>query len=288
MNVLAQKVKDEDKMYLRDDIATMILGDPNHKDYVASIIALTIGLDKKYVMENLEYYDGRLFENINQKHSEADSIFEIPDGYINIEVNYNSYKEGKIKNTVYVLHLVIRQTKPNEPYKNIKKVWQINLNNFDYYGKNDFIYHSTVMNEKYHLKHDDLFEIVDINLDFLVALDYTEIAKLNEEDLKWLLYVFVCKDKKLRQKIYQDNEMMERVGEKMKELSGDFDERLFYNKEEFQKRAAYLEGQDDRDKEIAKSMLDKAPELSIEKISEITGLSIKEITSLKQENSSQN
>ena len=285
---MAQKVKDEDKMYLRDDIATMILGDPNHKDYVASIIALTIGLDKEYVMENLEYYNGKLFENIKQKHSEADSIFEIPDGYINIEVNYNSYKEGKIKNTVYVLHLVIRQTKPNEPYKNIKKVWQINLNNFDYYGKNDFIYHSTVMSEKYHLKHDDLFEIVDINLDFLVSLDYTEIAKLNEEDLKWLLYVFVCKDKNLRQKIYQDNEMMERVGEKMKELSGDFDERLFYNKEEFQKRAAYLEGQDDEKVEIAKAMFDKAPELSIEKISDITGLSIKEITSLKQENSSKN
>ena len=82
--------------------------------------------------------------------------------------------------------------------------------------------------------------------------------------------------------------MMERVGEKMKELSGDFDERLFYNKEEFQKRAAYLEGQDDEKVEIAKAMLDKAPELSIEKISDITGLSIKEITSLKQENSSQN
>ena len=52
---MAQKVKDEDKMYLRDDIATMILGDPNHKDYVASIIALTIGLDKEYVMENLVF-----------------------------------------------------------------------------------------------------------------------------------------------------------------------------------------------------------------------------------------
>ena len=76
---------------------------------------------------------------------------------------------------------------------------------------------------------------------------------------------------------------MERVGEKMKELSGDFDERLFYNKEEFQKRAAYLEGQDDEKVKIAKAMLDKS---NVSYISEVTGLSIKEVEALKNEKES--
>ena len=55
---------------------------------------------------------------------------------------------------------------------------------------------------------------MDINLDFLGSLDYTEVAKLNEEDLKWLLYVFVCKDKNLRKKIYQDSDSWKELGRK--------------------------------------------------------------------------
>ena len=278
------KVKSPKKKYLSDDIAVMILNDPKHKEYLASIISSTIHLDKQYVMDNMEYYNTRLYESIKNKHTEADSIFEIPEGFINIELNYNNYLGGKIKNTIYALHLIIRQTKPNESYTNIKKVWQINLNNYDYYQKNEFIYHTVLMESKYHIKRGDLLEIVDINLDFLYKLDYTEIRKLKSDDLKWLLYIFVCTDEKSREKIYQDDEMMEKVGESMKELSEEFDKRLFYDHEEFKKMIAYNEGEmngkNERNKEIAKSMLKK---YSIDEIISITGLSKEEIESLKEE-----
>ena len=245
----------------------------------------------------MEYYNTRLYESIKNKHTEADSIFEIPEGFINIELNYNNYLGGKIKNTVYALHLIIRQTKPNETYTNIKKVWQINLNNYDYYQKNKFIYHTVLMESKYHIKRGDLLEIVDINLDFLYKLDYTEISKLKSDDLKWLLYIFVCTDEKSREKIYQDDEMMEKVGESMKELSEEFDKRLFYNHEEFKNMIAYDEGEmngieigrnkgkDERNKEIAQAMLKETPQLNIETISKITGLSKEEIESLKENSS---
>ena len=285
------KIKNKEKKYLSDDIAVMILNDPKHKEYLASIIASTIHLDKQYVMDNLEYYNTRLYESIENKHTEADSIFEIPEGFINIELNYNHYLNGKIKNTIYALHLIIRQTKPNKDYKEIKKVWQINLNNYDYYHKKEFIYHTVLMETKYHVKREDILEIIDINLDFLYKLDYTEIRKLKSDDLEWLLYILVCRDEEIREQIYQENKMMERVDESMKELSGEFDKWLFYDHEEFKKKSAYIEGEMNGEKigknkatkKIAKAMLKETPEIAIETISKITGLTKREIESLRED-----
>ena len=94
---------------------------------------------------------------------------------------------------------------------------------------------------------------------------------------------------KSREKIYQDDEMMEKVGESMKELSEEFDKRLFYNHEEFKNMIAYDEGEMngkeigkiEEKKAIAKAMLKK---YSIDEIMSITGLSEKEIALLKEEN----
>ena len=301
------EIKEKDKYFLRDDVANRVLSDPKNKEYLASIIASSLDMDKKYVMENLEYYDNHIYGNIHTKKSEADVVIELPENYVNIEINYNNYKEGKIKNMIYVLHLVLRQTSPSENYQKLKKVYQINLNNYDYYHKGEFIYRSILMETKHHLKREDLLEIIDINLDFLYKLDYTEITKLNEEDLKWLLYIFVCQDEEKREKIYLKNKMIKKVDESLKRFTKEYDKNLFYNKEEFQKRAAYEEGRNDgyasgkndgytlgkdegieigldkRNKEIAKTML-KESTFDIEMISKITGLTKEEIILLKEEN----
>ncbi len=127
---------------------------------------------------------------------------------------------------------------------------------------------------------ENLIEIINGNLDFLFMLGYNDIKKLKENDLAWLLYVFVCKDEKLRKKIYKEDEMIKRVGEKLKELNGKYDEDLFYDKEEFKKRAAYLHGIQDYKLEVAKKMIHKYP---IEEIIEITHLTKEEIESLQKE-----
>ena len=86
-----------------------------------------------------------------------------------------------------IAQLIIRQTFPGELY-NIKPIVQINVDCFDAYLKNEFIYHSVMMEEKYHIKRrDSNIDIYDINLDFLSELDYNQIRNLSEKDLKWLL-----------------------------------------------------------------------------------------------------
>ena len=92
---------------------------------------------------------------------------------------------------------MIRQTNKGKKYHHLKKIHQINIDNYDLFKKGKFIYHSYLMEETLHLKRDDLVEVIDINLDFLSEIMYT-LKKLVKMDLRWLLYLFVCSDRKKR------------------------------------------------------------------------------------------
>lgn len=151
-----------------------------------------------------------------------------------------------------------------------------------------------MMEEKYHLKRQDSnIDLYDINLDFLSELDYNQIRNLSEKDLKWLLYIFVCQDKKLKNNLYNKNRMMNKVEKKMENFMKEFDSLLYYNHDEFRaseieelKQDAYKEGRKEGMEQgvkqnsikIAKKMLSK--NRSIEEIQEFTDLTMKEIEEL--------
>ena len=122
--------------------------------------------------------------NKNVKNQEVDVIYDTDDNYVNIEINYQNSQDLQIKNNAYIAQLYLKQIKPGENYPKIKPIVQININNYDYYKKKKFIYHSYVMEEEYHLARDKNIEIFDINVDLLTEIDYNEIEKLNERDLK--------------------------------------------------------------------------------------------------------
>ena len=157
------------------------------------------------------------------------------------------------------------------------------------------------MEEKYHLKRQDSnIDLYDINLDFLSELDYNQIRNLSEKDLKWLLYIFVCQDKKLKNNLYNKNRMMNKVEKKMENFMKEFDSLLYYNHDEFRaseieelKQDAYKEGRKEgieqgiekgakqNSIETAKKLL-KMEVLTLEQIAESTDLTIQEIKKLKE------
>ncbi len=308
---VASKVKN--KIFLDDIIVPKILKSEECREYLVSIIAAVLGMDKEYVMKNLKLIDTEINENIRNKDGEVDAIVENDEMFINIEVNTKKSKQSQIKNSVYIAHLVIRQTKPGELYK-MKPVVQINVDGFDRYNKNEFIYHSVVMEEKHHIKRENVFiDIYDINLDFLSKIDYNQIKKLSEKDLKWLLYIFVCQDENLMKNLYSENGMMKKVGKKMEDFMKEFDRLLVYDRIAFKEAEAREEGlEEGREKglkegmqqgikqgikegkkegiregskqstiEIAKKMLHNNE--NIETIMKYTGLSKNEIEALKEE-----
>jgi len=48
----------------------------------------------------------------------------------------------------------------DKDYTNIKKVYQINLNGYDEFKRNEFIYRSKVIEEKYNIERYDNLEIM--------------------------------------------------------------------------------------------------------------------------------
>ncbi len=295
----------KDIRYLRDDVATKIFTSEKCFNYTASVIASTLKLDFDYVRNNLKLITPKIAGNVENINAEVDAIYDLNDCVTNIEINYAYKEESMIKNELYIAQLLLRQAKPGDPYKKVRKVIQINLNAYDMFGEGDFIYCSHYTNDKSHKIRNKLSEIYDINVDYLHNFEYNDIKGLDEKDLKYLLYIFVCSDEKTRKKLYKENPYMNEVFEKMEELTSDFDGLLYYNRKDFLETVSYNHGKDDgmeagraegraqgraqgyiegakeKQLEIAKEMLLKGMESSL--ISDVTKLTLKEIETLQKE-----
>ena len=268
-----------EKIYLKDKVASIIFTDIETRKYVEYVVSKALNIPLEIVKDNLELRTPRVNANINTQYSISDAIYENNTSIINIEINYQNYAKLAVKNMKYVCHLVLRQTKINEQYPELKPIYQININNFDVFGEGKFIYRSSIMEESIHKKRNDFITIIDINVDFLREIDYNKIMEEEEYSLERLLYIFICKNKDILDKLYLEDEIMENVRKKLSALTEDFDKELYYNREELINEWSYDEGYKTRNNEIAKAMLQK--NITIEDISEITGLSIDEIENLK-------
>lgn len=264
---------------MKDTVALKILNDEECRDYVVKIISLSLNLDEEMVRKNLKLIHPNIANSNKYKNQVTDVLLENDEMIIDIEGNYNQYESGKIKNTLYLGNLQVRQIKSRDKYQ------QINLNNFDYYKKGNFLYHSYMMEENSHKKRNDLLEIVDINLEYLSDISYNEIKKLDEKDLRWLLYIFVCKDKDLREQLYQEKRVMGIVSKKLEEVTQYLDELLFYDpdqlREEGMKNHYRKEGRKEEKIEVVKNLLKKDMDLIF--IQEVTNMKKEKIIKIKEE-----
>ncbi len=309
MNPSITKEKNkEEKKFLKDKVARLILNDESCREYLIHIIAASLDMDIDYVRENIKMINTKVGNHEDLINQEADVLYETDNEIINVEINYNYFKDEIVKNTCYIANLFIRNTKVGSKYKDVKRIYQINLDNYDLLKKGDFIYENYIANLKYSEITNDLLKVIDINLDFLNNLEYTDIDKLNETDLQWLLYIFVCSDKKERNQLYEENSFMRKVFNKMDDLTRNLNEDLYYDHEEYKNISAYhrgedegyekgytkgresgyteghesgiLEGQKQNQLEIAKNLL--AIGLDLHQISKATKLSIEEIKALEK------
>lgn len=228
--------------FLKDEVINTILGNEKFKDYTSAIISAVIEVPYEEVYKNLQYKSNRINENIKLKNSITDNMYSLENDVVNIEINYNYSKETVNKNMRYLCHLLIDQVSPGEKdlYKN---VIQININNYDFFKKGEFIYKSTLREEKYNIKRSELMEIYDINMDYLSKLSYNKIKGMTKSRLEKLLYIFVCDDEEKRGKICEGDVLMERVNDELYKLTEDGV--LYYDLEEFHNRVARELGMND-------------------------------------------
>ena len=139
----------------------------------------------------------------------------------------------------------------------------------------------------------NLITIIDINVDFLSNIDYTEIKEESEDSLEKLLYIFVCDNKELLDKVYVGDEIMERVKGKLYDLEENLDNYLWYDPTQFLddkvyeevfekgKREGIEKGGTQKQIDIAKNMLKN--NVAIDEIIKYTGISEQELKDLLDE-----
>ena len=257
-------VKEKQNLFLKDKVATIIFTSEDLKDFVATVLSATIKVPVSEIRDSLVILPNRVNTNINTQYSEVDALYKTNNSYINVEFNNYNYKTLDSKNNKYVCHLLLKQLKINKRNVEILPIYQININDYDKYGYGKFIYRSCMMEEELHVRRDNYLKIIDINLEYLREIEYTEIIKMSDESLEKLLYFFVNSDIEMLKKIYDGVDIMEKVVEKLIDLTEDLEDSLYYNREELRNETLYGMGSDETRLDIAKNLL-KLKNLLIEK-----------------------
>ena len=215
--------------FINDRAAKLLITDRKLRDFVSIIISKLLEIDFDYVKENLQVIHNGVNVNQNLKGRDTDALFENNYSIINFEFNSEYQPEYITKNNMYVFHLYLGQLKPGEKDKKIKPVNQININNYDIYGKEKFIYKTQLCETRYNLVRDNNLVIYDINMDFLKKLSYNELNGMPSDSLEKIFLIFYKREDINYENFYNGNPLMERVVKRLEEMWKDFDDMLYYD-----------------------------------------------------------
>ena len=260
---------------LTDKFAKILFNTKIGQEYLTKLISLIIGTPVELLSQNFIPLNAHISVHPDIVNSEADLVYENGDIFVNLEINFRDSLKLNKKNQVYLHQLILRQVSSDKDYTNIKKVYQINLNGYDEFKRNEFIYRSKVIEEKYNIERYDNLEIIDINLYKLYEMDYNLVMKGTDE-LKKMLYLFVCDNNDLLVRLYEGDKFMEKVLKEANRLKVNIDDLLLYDKEEI-KQDIYEAGVKRRTSiEIAINFL-KNTNLTFQVVADNTDLGVYEI-----------
>ena len=237
-------------------------------------------------------------ENVKERVKKLDLILNTDKGIINVEVNYNSKSEVPNRNFLFFCKLISSSIKKTEDYTTVEKHIQLNLTwnlqkflPFDVTNRK--IIKCYIMDEETHQKvHDDIFEIVHVNMDYFKKVWYH--GNIKDENPFFML--LAASNKEELDKISKGDRFMEEISKKVKKLNLDPEivkEIVIENEDEIIKNSIYhngikegisqgiKEGISQGKIEIAKNLLKKNIDINI--IAETTGLSLEEINALKEQ-----
>ena len=250
------------------------------KEYTSFIISKLLNIPYKDVLNNIEVVTEEIANTSKTVNSRADAVFKYNDkSYIDIEVNYSEGENTNAKNVAYVCHLYLRELPNWEEYNNLKPVIQINIDNYDYFGKDEFIYECVMTDKKTKLiEHENIISY-HINIPKLERLSYNEIKK---DELKKIFYMFVCNDEEKLNKMYKGDKLMSRVRKQSKIISDGLNISLYFDDEEIKRLNridAINEGIEVGAKEEKISIAKKLINLNVDKntIISATGLTSKQL-----------
>ena len=311
---LSRNIKKGQKIsILSDTMLKAMFQNENRIKYSAKFLSYFIDVEYEDILNNICLAKNELDKNNeNDKGERCDYVALLSDTSLNIEVNNNSSLEVLERNMEYAHRLYSKKIRRGEENYQYTQVIQFNLNNFAFKGNDKIVDIYTVTNDdNIGLSNKLIFvQIYVPNLrkkwytkgikslseeeKYILALVEMDLDKLNDlggenimdeyvkeaEEVSFEGGVGEAYDKEwaLRDQGYRDGLSQGKAEGKAEGFSQGKAEGREEGKTEG-KAEGISEGKNERNTEIARNMLSKAME--VELISEITGLSIEEINSLK-------
>lgn len=290
-----EKLRKENKVipFLFDPIFKSVLKDEKMKGLLSFLISEVTGLDKNYVMKNIDFKDNELKRNrYLEKGKITDLIVYIENNIINIEAN-QVLNSGIIdKNNSY--HYKIASEIIKDKLKSL--VIQINIdrkNSFD-----QLVTEFRLRDETGKYTLDDKFINYHINIDNVLKKEYNKVKLTRFERM---LLLMITEEKSVLRKISKDDEEMNYMVDKLEEMALNDGIVGLYDKEKAIERVNAInkmeainegfaeglekgiekgkkEGFDEAKNKMAKKMLEEG--MDIEVISKIIELSKDEIEKL--------
>mgnify|MGYP004609935575 CR=1 FL=1 len=261
---------------------------PNNGDLLKALLEFIL----KIKIDELEIKKTELLSgNVNVKDKRVDAIVHTGNKKIEIEINSQNKDYLHTRSTAYICNIYQSNANVGDTYNENTDIIQVNLT-WGLGRNNDEMKIYKIMNEKGELYVKN-FIIYEINMDYYDKIWYSK----NEDEIKKNLYMIMLDlDKKELKNMPKDKivdkyitnvTIVNNDPEFQKYMSEEEDKRKIQNsllseaKEEGYTSGindGISKGENKKSIEIAKNMLNK--NMSIEDISDITGLSIEEINKL--------
>ena len=261
---------------------------PNNSDLLKALLEfiLKIKIDKLEIKKT-ELLSG----NVNIKDKRVDAIVHTGNKKIEIEINSQNKNYLHTRSTAYICNIYQSNASVGDTYNEDTDIIQVNLT-WGLGRNNDEMKIYKIMNEKGELYVKN-FIIYEINMDYYDKIWYSK----NEDEIKKNQYMIMLDLDKKELKSMPKDKIVDKYITNVTIVNNDPEFQKYMSEEEDKKKIqnsllseakeegisqgieqGYTSGIDDGIKQTAKSMLNK--NMSIEDISDITGLSIEEINKL--------
>ncbi len=214
-----------------DRVFKSVLSSIEARDYLIDIISGITGLPKANLKKDMTFVDSEhRISSKNESKKISDLVVEVKDNVINLEMNNTYYKKLVDRNFEYIAKL--KSNLIGESYNKIRKVIQINFDNFNRYNDDRVVIKFEMRDEK-GIKEGVSLESYHVILPNVKEKYYNEN---NKDDLIGKLVIFVAERDEELQKLIDKHIELRPVGKKLVEISREEEARGIYDLEEHERR----------------------------------------------------
>lgn len=193
-----------------DRVFKSVLSSIEARDYLIDIISGITGLPKENLKKDMTFVDSE--HRISSKKESkkiSDLVVEVKDNVINLEMNNTYYKKLVDRNFKYIAKL--KSNLIGESYNKIRKVIQINFDNFNRYNDSRAVIKFEMRDEK-GIKEGVSLESYHVILPNVKEKYYNEN---NKDDLIGKPMIFVAEKDEELQKLIDEHIELRPVGKKI-------------------------------------------------------------------------